>query len=90
MDGKNASKVFSSTFIGEYVEIICKTPDTTTKLQVTGFLLDHDADYYYIGQNPIEVHAAVKKEIVEIIYISEETDSATEMLHEMEIPDNAN
>lgn len=88
---KHSSELFTVTFIGEYVEIICKTSEEEQgKLVVKGYLLDIDSDYYYLGANPLEVSTVVKKNWVGLISIVEDIDPSVEILENMELPDVEN
>lgn len=89
MHNKNASDLFWVTFVGEYVEVLCKfeTPESgRMPLAIQGYMLDVDDKYYYIGKNPLEVISAVDKNDVAYICIIEQIDPAVQMLQEMPVP----
>ena len=79
--------LFWNTFMGEYVEILCRTenPDKMP-LVVQGYLLDRDDDYYYMGEGILEVDAAIKKNDVVIISNRKEKDATLEVLENMPLP----
>jgi len=68
--------LFFSVFAGELVEfmttqmstVITQTEEGTETGEypwaITGYLLDEDENFYYIGRSPIEVSSAIKKDIV--------------------------
>jgi hypothetical protein len=85
---KEVSDIFGVTFIGEYVEIICKASDDEQgKLIVRGYMLDIDDDYYYLGANPLEVNTAVKKDWAGLIAVTDDIDPAVEMLNDFDVED---
>lgn len=62
-------------------------PNKPTILNVSGFLLDGDDVYFYLGEGPLEVTIAVKRSIVELIQISdEESDANLQVLEDLPIP----
>jgi len=81
---KNGHDLFFDIFIGEFVDIITKrrssrisvNPDTgeTDQIEmpmvISGYLLDEDEVYYFIGVTPKEVSNAVKKSIVDHVGLS--------------------
>lgn len=88
MDLKKASEIFWVTFVGQYVEVVCKSSsEEHGQLVVRGYMIDIDSDYYYIGENPFEPAAVVKKDLVGIINLAQETDPATETLANMPVPE---
>lgn len=89
------SDVLWSTFTGEFVEILCEFvsgDDKHLPLTVQGYLLDMDDDYYFIGEGPIEINAAVKKKNVAFMSIldpeSKEQDLFKEVLEDMGMPES--
>jgi hypothetical protein len=89
LDIKKASELFWTTFIGEYVEILCKYETSERMpLSVIGYLLDIDDIYYYIGAGPLQVESALKKEDVCFISIINNVDPTTQMLEDMPIPED--
>lgn len=68
--------LFFTNFVGELVEIMTnRISVVTTQTEegtetgeypwaITGYLLDEDENFYYIGKSPTEVNSAIKKEIV--------------------------
>ena len=81
------SSLFLSTLVGEFVEILA-TYETAEKmpLVIHGYLLDVDDEFYYIGDNPLEVRSVVKKDHVTFIEIMQTVDPNTAMLEEMPVP----
>ena len=86
---KKTSDIFFSTFLGEYVEIICKHEAVAEgKLVVQGYILDMDEDYYFLGENPIEINACLKKEDASFISIMSKIDPNVELLENMPVPED--
>lgn len=86
---KKSSDMFFSTFLGEYVEILCRYETAADgKMMLEGYLLDMDDDYYFVGHNPIEITAAIKKEDVSLVNIVNKVDPNVELLENMPIPDD--
>jgi len=81
------NSLFLTTLVGEFVEILA-TYETSAKmpLVIHGYLLDMDDDFYYIGNNPLEVRSVVKKDHVTFIEIMQTVDTNTAMLEEMPVP----
>ncbi len=81
---KNGHDLFFDIFIGEFVDIITKrktsrisvNPDTgdTEQMEIpmiiSGYILDEDESYYFIGATDRQVSHAVKKTIVDHVSIS--------------------
>lgn len=67
----NIEGVFFSTFIGENVEVLCKTTITqsgiASPIVVQGILLDIDENYYYFSDDGTNVSRALAKN--EILFI---------------------
>lgn len=87
---KNASDLFWVTFIGEYVEVLCKfeTPDSgRMPLAVQGYMLDADDKFYYIGKNPLEIASAVNKNDVAYVCVIDNIDPAVQILENMPVPE---
>lgn len=84
--GANPS-LFFTNFVGELVEIMTNRMSVvTTQTEegtetgeypwaITGYLLDEDENFYYIGKSQTEVNSAIKKEIVLGVTIVDNPDS---------------
>lgn len=92
MDRKIASETFWSTFLGEFVEILAEvvTPGAKVPLTINAYLLDIDNDYFYLGQNPIEINSCIKRSDVSYIEIIKQEDEATSLLKNTPVPENEN
>lgn len=85
--------IFFSTFIGEYVAILAEYETyeiSKVPIELVGYLLDMDADYYFIGEyNAIEISSVVaRKKVCYIKIIEDQKDSATQFLEDMPIPED--
>lgn len=88
---KKSSDLFFATFLGEYVEILAKYETTErVPLTINGYLLDMDNDFYFTGENSLEVNAAVRKSDVVFISIIPKLDPGTEILENFEVPEDEN
>lgn len=90
MQNKNASDLFWVTFVGEYVEVLCKfeTPESgRMPLAIKGYMLDVDDRFYYIGNSPLEVISAVNKDDVAYICVIDNIDPAVEILQNTPVPE---
>ena len=78
--------LFWVSFMGEFVEILAKY-ETSEKmpLNIQGYMLDTDDTFYYIGDNPLEVNAAIRKTDVCFIAVVEHKDPGVQILEDMEI-----
>jgi hypothetical protein len=89
MASLKTSQLFKHSFIGEMVEIITKSENKDRGIFIVqGYLLDYDEDYYYIGEDPLAVSGAIKRDIVSFISIVMTVDPGMEVLEEMPIPKN--
>lgn len=84
---------FYLIFIGEFVEIICSGPTTTTEIGVfpivvNGYLLDLDENYLYLSDDAITVARAVKRKNVVTIEIVKHIGPLEQALMDTEVPDN--
>ena len=81
------SELFKVTFIGELVEIIADSDSSEHgKLVIQGYLLDYDEDYYYLGEGPLAVTSALKRELVGFVTIINKVDPGIEVLQNMPEP----
>lgn len=66
---------FKKLFIGEYVEILSNARNIIQgdilPLSVQGYILDMDDDFLYVGETPLEIKFAVKREDVRYLEIIE-------------------
>lgn len=60
---------------------------TGLPLNIQGYLLDYDENYYYVGHNPIEIDSAIKRKDISMISIHEPTDPTLEVLQDMPEPE---
>lgn len=83
---------FFTTFIGEYVEVICSRGVTyqneTVPVVTSGFLLDVDNEFYYLSNDGQAVSAAVKKSDVSVMEIIQQKSYAEHVLEQTKIPQN--
>lgn len=82
-------EMFKVTFIGEMVEILAKSESEERGVFIVrGYLLDYDEEFYYMGENPLAVNAAIKRDVVSFISIIEQLDPGMETLVNMPEPDD--
>lgn len=81
---KNGHDLFFDIFIGEFVDIITKrktsrisvdpetgeTEQIEVPMMISGYILDEDESYYFIGSTERHVTHAVKKSIVDHVSVS--------------------
>lgn len=88
-----SSNIFKSIFLGEYVEILLKISESENSpvMQLSGYLLDLDNDYYFLGKNGTEITDCVQKNLVGHICIID-SNPAIEVLNKLPItePENGN
>ncbi len=90
---------FFKTFRNEFVSILTRTQiehtvstatsveSMKTPLNIKGFLLDIDDDYYYLGMTPEFINQTVKiDEVIHIEIVPEEADLMEQLLVDGEIP----
>lgn len=75
---------FAAAFDQKLVQILCDTgdPNTHMPLLINGFIVDSDDEYYYIGENIIEVTSAIKRKNAYYISIIEEKDPQLKLLED--------
>lgn len=79
---------FTLTFLGEFVELSTLLPysessatetqsvSINTTLRRTGYLLDIDEFFYYLGESPTEIERAIRiDQVVEIAIVKVTTDA---------------
>lgn len=95
--------IFEQVFIGEFVNIISdlETTETeqdgenyshkTSSVTFTGFLLDQDENYYYMGDSGNEITCAIEKTSVKFIQILDPNGPLDEILDTLpDAPSNKN
>lgn len=95
---KAQTDTFFMTFIGELVSVMTDLKSTsientedgsvevTTPFTFTAYLLDLDETYLYFGSTPNEVTSTMPKDMLKFMSITEDKDSFTEILDNMEDP----
>lgn len=87
------NKLFFQSFIGEFVEVICRTDNMVlegTSVPVTriGFLLDIDDLHLYLSEDAQSVNCAVRREDYIAISIIPQMDLTDEAMRDVVIPEN--
>lgn len=89
------------TFVGEFVKITTKlivtqafaseegSVEQTGPLEITGYLLDYDAEFYYLGDSPDNVSKAISRRDVSMVDEVRKLDSL-DLLMETEGPKSVN
>lgn len=72
------SKLFD-TFVGEYVSVIVKGTKgqkdaKVANLVLTGYLVDECSEYYYMGEETMEVTASIRRTDVSVMMINRDGD----------------
>lgn len=95
---KTELSTFTSAFLGQQVTITVNLNQTinfqsspeqsveSMPIFYEGFLLDEDDQFYYLGEDPIEINQAIKKVNVVHIMSIEEKDVFNQILDEMPGP----
>jgi len=77
--------MFLKKFQGQYVEIVTKRDMLTdmgnAPLMVYGFVVDEDSTFLYLGENPIQIARALKKDDISLVEIADP--NAQEEVHMM-------
>jgi len=86
---------FYLIFIGEYVEIICSGPSTTTEMGVfpiiaNGFLLDLDEKFLYLSDDAVTVARAIRRDNVVTVEIVKQVGPLEQALMDTEVPSDKN
>lgn len=80
--------VFWVTFAGKFVEVLCKYgTKENMPLVIQAHLVDIDDDYYFLGENPIEIDSVIKRQDVVFLSVIKERDPTIEVLEDMPIPE---
>lgn len=79
-------------FIGEHVDVLSEFNSIETKQGVlpitfSGYLIDHDSDFLYIGNKDRNIEKAVNKSKIVYIEVSEPTDHLKQILEGVDISD---
>lgn len=84
------SETFFLTFIGEFVEIVGSFfhEKVEVPINIQGYILDTDNNYYYIGDSPEEITSAIRKDSVIYIQILKNVDPLEEVLRDWEVPED--
>lgn len=82
------SNTFFLTFIGELVEIIGTLTDAQKEvsIKIVGYILDVDKEFLYLGDTPEFINRAIKRNKVDLIEIINVEQEFTEILENLEIP----
>lgn len=89
MANKKTLSTFQLIFVGELVEIVADLiGGAGMPLVISGFLLDIDEEYFYIGKTHNEVDQAIKRNNVIFIIIIQEPDELKEALRNVPTPKN--
>lgn len=79
-------------FCGNYVQVFVKSLKASSEKKgkvnnviLVGYLLDEDKEYIFLGQTPDDVFAAVKKDEIAAINL---TDEGELILEEINIPED--
>ena len=93
VDDSSPNSTFFLSFVGEYVEVVCKEITSTTEigiipLVVTGYLLDIDDKFLYLSDDAQNVSRAIKKSDYSVIEIVKQTTPEEEALNRMFVPEN--
>ncbi len=95
---KEIPDTFFITFIGELVTVMTDIKSTSTEnteegsIEVTSpftfnaYLLDLDDNYMFFGNTPEQVTSVMPKSVLKFMSITENKDSFTEILDNMEDP----
>lgn len=87
MSFDSMSSIFAQTFIGSHVELLTrfKTSELEAITTYQVFLLDADNDYYFVGETPDEVTAAIRKSTVFSIEFVKTVDKNREALEKFSV-----
>lgn len=95
---KKLTDTFFDIFAGEFVSITTKLQQKVTQqteenvlqsesfLSIQGFLVDKDDLYYYIGDKPNSILAAIKINEVVHVEITQEENVFTNILEQLDVP----
>lgn len=89
----NPDSVFFSSFIGEWVEIVCKNTSVTNNdgmfpFILAGYLLDVDSEHLYTSNDGREVTGAVKRSDYITIQVAKEYNQEDFLLNTISIPED--
>lgn len=68
----DSDSIFFRSFVGEFVQVVSTVG--TEPIEIYGYLLHADNDYYYLGAGLDRIDAAVKKDGVNIIQVDDGID----------------
>jgi hypothetical protein len=89
-DYNGLTETFFLTFVGELVEIAGSFyhGDQEAAIKITGFVLDADDEFYYLGDTPEEISQAIRRDRVIYIQILEPLNPNLDKLRELQIPED--
>lgn len=90
-DQTSLESTFFTSFVGEYIVIICKIlgehgSGLKLPVTVTGYLLDIDDDFYYLSDDGINVTRAVRKTEILTVEVHDEKTPEQEILENAKPP----
>lgn len=100
MSEQQEQTMFDMVFIGEYVEIIAKFYQTyressgeahmesVAPASVKGYIIDHDGEWCYLGDDPASIDRAIKFEDISYIEIISDAKLVNKLLKDMPVPDD--
>ena len=93
LDVSNPDSLFFSSFIGEWVEIMCRNtsidiPGGRFPVTLGGYLLDIDEEHLYTSQNGKEITGAIKRKDYISIQVAKEYTESELMLDSVNIPED--
>lgn len=85
------SDLFFTTFVAQYCEIMAMLESQNTSgsilpMVMQAYVVDADAEYYYLGTNPLEINSAIKRNSVKFIQIIEDLSVEQKLLNDMPDP----
>lgn len=88
-DNENNEEIvdtFFLAFVGELVGIVYNAGKNA--VQLSGYLLDYDDEYYYLGDSEEEITNAIKKNRVIHIQVLDPENEYQQILEELEVPED--
>lgn len=81
--------LFWATCGGQFVHVMLDVQTKDGQMILSGWLVDMDDDYYYIGESPLLPTSLIKRNIVNgFQLVEEDKDEATMILEEFEPTDD--
>ena len=80
---------FMLAFFGQYVTVMCQIATDKGELytEQSGFILDRDDEYLYLGKSSEEIDFCIKRDKIMVVESKEKKDVIQEYLNNMPIPD---